>query len=194
MCVCVCFCLHISLLIYTSAESICFRCTGLTAGMERQRLRELCALLSKFLLEPNSVSSTFWATLATHWSHSYSSFQHLQRYFSGEFCHCKGLKKKTHEHTQVHCFSSFHSFHWVSCSHWDQRGSECHLMSESREICVVCLSSAAYSIRIYMNCLHLCLNSHTTKLKMTLLMFYCTIRTPWEQSRPIKINTYCGLM
>lgn len=103
VCVCVCFCLHISLLTYTSAESICFPCTGLTAGMERHRLRELCALFSKFLLEPNSVSSTFWATLATHWSHSYSSFQHLQRYFSGEFCHCKGLKK-THEHIQVHCF------------------------------------------------------------------------------------------
>lgn len=114
VCVCVCFCLHISLLTYTSAESICFRCTGLTAGMERQRLRELCALFSKFLLEPNSVSSTFWATLATHWSHSYSSFQHLQRYFSGEFCHCKGLKKNTWTHSSpLFFFISFISLSFL---------------------------------------------------------------------------------
>lgn len=42
-------------------------------------------LFCTFLLELHSVWSTVWA--ATHQSHSYSSFQHWQRYFSGKICY-----------------------------------------------------------------------------------------------------------
>ena len=62
--------------------------SGMTARMERWRVDELClsayVLFSTFLLELCCVSSTVSATVAAHRSHSYVSFQHQQRYFSGK--------------------------------------------------------------------------------------------------------------